>query len=64
MPKLKTKKAALKRFRLTATGKLVRRHSGARHLLTHKARNRKRRLTSKAAISGADRRRVKKMLLI
>ena len=64
MPKQKTKKAAAKRFRLTASGKIVRRHSGARHILTSKPRNRKRRLASKALVSKADTRRVKRMLLV
>ncbi|MBI1745102.1 MAG: 50S ribosomal protein L35 [Acidobacteria bacterium] len=64
MPKLKTKKSAAKRFRVTASGKIVRRHSGARHILTHKPRSRKRKLTSKGLVSKADTARVKKMLVI
>ncbi len=44
MPKLKTHKGASKRFKKTATGKVVRRHAFARHILTSKARSRKRRL--------------------
>jgi len=36
MPKLKTHKGAAKRFRLTATGKIKRGHSHARHILTKK----------------------------
>ena len=42
MPKLKTHKGAAKRFRLTATGKVKRGHSHARHILTSKTTKRKR----------------------
>ena len=44
MPKLKTHKGAAKRFKKTGTGKVVRHHSGARHILTSKGPARKRRL--------------------
>jgi large subunit ribosomal protein L35 len=59
---LKTHKGAAKRFKLTATGKVLRRHSGARHILTSKARKRKRRLTQVALVSSADARHVRAML--
>jgi large subunit ribosomal protein L35 len=42
--KLKTHKGAAKRFKITGTGKVMRRHSFARHILTSKASKRKRRL--------------------
>jgi large subunit ribosomal protein L35 len=44
MPKLKTHKGAAKRFKKTGTGKVVRRHAFARHILTSKSRSRKRKL--------------------
>lgn len=44
MPKLKTHKGASKRFKKTGTGKVVRNHAFARHILTSKARKRKRKL--------------------
>jgi large subunit ribosomal protein L35 len=44
MPKLKTHKGAAKRFKKTGTGKIVRRHAMARHILTSKGQGRKRRL--------------------
>ena len=44
MPKLKTHKGASKRFKKTGTGKVVRHHSFARHILTSKTRSRKRKL--------------------
>ena len=56
MPKLKTHKGAAKRFRLTATGKIKRGHSHARHILTKKTKKRKRRLRQAAMVSHGDRR--------
>lgn len=44
MPKAKTKKALLSRFKLTATGKLLRHKQGKRHILTKKSPKRKRHL--------------------
>ena len=44
MPKLKTHKGASKRFKKTGTGKVVRNHAFARHILTSKSRKRKRKL--------------------
>ena len=44
MPKLKSHRGAAKRFKKTGTGKIIRHHSFARHILTSKARKRKRRL--------------------
>jgi large subunit ribosomal protein L35 len=50
MPKMKTHKGASKRFKKTGTGKFVRHHSGARHILTSKARSRKRKLRHSAVV--------------
>jgi large subunit ribosomal protein L35 len=44
MPKMKTHKGAAKRFKKTGTGKIVRHHAMARHILTSKTRSRKRKL--------------------
>ncbi len=54
MPKLKTHKGASKRFRKTGTGKVVRRHAFARHILTSKARSRKRRLRQSVVADSAN----------
>lgn len=62
MPKLKTHKGAAKRFRITATGKIKRGHSHARHILTKKTNKRKRHLDIDALVSDADLDRVKRML--
>jgi large subunit ribosomal protein L35 len=43
--KMKTHKGASKRFAKTGTGKIVRRKAGKRHLLSHKGRDHKRRLS-------------------
>jgi large subunit ribosomal protein L35 len=44
MPKMKSHKGSKKRFRVTATGKLVRSQAGKRHLNSHKTGKRKRHL--------------------
>lgn len=62
MPKLKTHKGAAKRFKRTGTGKLLRRHSFARHLLTSKPRSRKRRLGQPITVAKADQAALKEML--
>lgn len=62
MPKLKTHKGAAKRFRLTATGKVKRGHSHARHILTSKTTKRKRLLDIDGTVSKADEKPTKKML--
>ena len=62
--KRKTTKSAAKRFKVTGTGKIMRRHSHARHILTKKSRKRVRKLVDSAVVSKADSKRVKKMLNI
>ncbi len=54
MPKMKTKRAAAKRFRVTGKGKFKRAKRGRRHILSNKNRKRKRRLGETAYIDGAD----------
>jgi len=60
--KLKTKRAAAKRFRLTGKGKIKRRHAYASHILTKKSAKRKRNLRKWVVISSGDEKRVKRML--
>jgi len=62
MPKLKTHKGAAKRFRITATGKVKRGHSHARHILTKKSNKRKRLLDIDVLVAKADQKRVEAML--
>lgn len=51
MPKMKTHKSAAKRYKVTATGKIVRRQAGIGHLLEHKSASRKRRIFKMISIS-------------
>ncbi|MBI1956639.1 MAG: 50S ribosomal protein L35 [Acidobacteria bacterium] len=62
MPKLKTHRGAAKRFRKTATGKFVRQHSHARHILTSKTSKRKRKLDQSELVAPADIKRVRALL--
>ncbi len=62
MPKQKTKRAAMKRFRLTGKGRVRRRRAFKRHILTKKHPKRKRNLRSPARVSKADERRIKRVL--
>ena len=58
MPKLKTKKAAKKRFRVTGSGKIKRDKANHEHIATKKGRDRKNRLKKGAYVSAGDRRNV------
>jgi large subunit ribosomal protein L35 len=60
--KLKTRKAAAKRFKLTAGGKVMRGHAYARHILTSKPSKRKRKLGENTTVAPADVARVHAML--
>ena len=51
MPKLKTHRAAAKRYKVTGTGKITRRHAGIGHLLQHKSEGRKRKIFGDIAVS-------------
>lgn len=64
MPKLKTKKSAAKRFRLTGSGKKIfRRKANKNHLLDHKSAERKRRrLDNLSLVSEQDEKNVRRML--
>lgn len=62
--KLKTKKGAAKRMKVTGTGKIIRGHAFKSHILTKKTRKRKRHLRKEGLISKADMGRAKAMLLL
>ena len=64
MPKLKTKKSAAKRFRLTGSGKKIfRRKANKNHLLQHKSVERKRRrLDNLSLVAEQDEKQVRRML--
>lgn len=64
MPKMKTNSSAKKRFALTGSGKIKRKHAFKRHILTKKEKDRKRGLTKSGLVSAADTPNVKFMLTI
>ena len=62
MPKLKTHKGASKRFKKTGTGKVIRGHAFARHILTSKTRSRKRKLAQGVVADDTDQPKLKRMI--
>ncbi|MDO9256763.1 MAG: 50S ribosomal protein L35 [Bacteroidales bacterium] len=62
MPKMKSKSAAKKRFTLTGTGKLKRKHAYHSHILTKKSNKRKRNLGYTVVVDKADVKAVRDML--
>ena len=64
MPKTKTHSSAKKRFKVTGTGKVKRKHAYKSHILTKKETKRKRNLTHAGLVSSADMNRVKDMLVM
>ncbi len=62
MPKLKTKKAVRKRFKISAGGKVMKHQSFRRHLLGDKSTARKRRLRRPMEVDATDVKRVKRCL--
>jgi large subunit ribosomal protein L35 len=62
MPKIKSVKAAAKRFKKTASGGFKRGHAYKRHILTKKSAKRKRHLRGEGAVSKADAKNVERML--
>lgn len=64
MPKMKTNSSAKKRFSITGTGKIKRKHAFKSHILTKKAKDRKRALTKSGLVHHSDLNNVKLMLTI
>ncbi|WP_114750190.1 50S ribosomal protein L35 [Pleomorphovibrio marinus] len=64
MPKVKTKSSAKKRFKLTGTGKIRRKHAFKSHILTKKSTKRKKNLTKMGEVHKRDEGRVRNMLWI
>ena len=62
VPKMKTHSGAAKRFRVTGTGKVMRRRANRNHLLEHKASKRTRRLSRDLTLAKADVRKIKNLL--
>jgi len=62
MPKMKTHSGAKKRFKVTGSGKIMRRQTNMRHNLEHKSSRRTRRLTGEEPVAAADTKRIKRLL--
>ncbi|MBE6239426.1 MAG: 50S ribosomal protein L35 [Bacteroidales bacterium] len=62
MPKMKTNSGSKKRFTLTGTGKVKRKHAYKSHILTKKTKKQKRNLTHIAIVASVDEKRVKALL--
>lgn len=62
--KQKTRKSAVKRFKVTKTGKLLHRGHGMRHLRSKKSKKRIRSLKQPKELTGVNRKKVKRMLAI
>lgn len=62
MPKMKTKSGAKKRFELTGTGKVKRKHAFHSHILTKKHKKRKRNLTKTALVHSRDEKNILELL--
>ena len=64
MPKMKTNSGAKKRFALTGTGKIKRKHAFKSHILTKKTKKQKRNLTHIGLVSSVDENNVKHLLCL
>jgi large subunit ribosomal protein L35 len=62
MPKMKTHSGSGKRFRLTGTGKVMRRRANRQHYFEHKPSTRTRRLKNEVLLSPADAKKIKRLL--
>jgi len=64
MPKMKTNRGAAKRFKLTGSGKIKRKHAFANHILTKKSKKRKLKLSHFTVVDKADEGNIKRLLTI
>ena len=62
MPKMKTHRGAAKRFKVTGSGKIMRRKAGMNHILEKKPSTRTRRLNREAEVVGGDKARIERLL--
>ena len=62
MPKMKTRRGAAKRFKMTGTGKVKRRRGYLRHININKTRKQKRRLGKPAIVDKANEKAIKRLL--
>ena len=64
MPKMKTKGGAKKRFRITGTGKIKRKHAFKSHILTKKSKKRKLKLTHDGLVHKSDEANIRQQLTL
>ncbi|RMF06303.1 MAG: 50S ribosomal protein L35 [Candidatus Neomarinimicrobiota bacterium] len=62
MPKMKTRRSAAKRFKLTGSGKIKRNKANHRHMLIRRPKKAKRKMRQAAIVVSAENRRVRRML--
>ena len=62
MPKIKTNRAAAKRFRVTASGKLKRNKGFKSHLLSSKGKKRKRHLRQGTTVAAVEQKNIRKLI--
>ena len=62
MPKMKTHRGAKKRYKITGSGKILRRQVNRAHILEKKPSTRTRRLAGDVEVTGGDRKRVRRQL--
>ena len=62
MPKIKTNRAAAKRFRVTGTGKIKRNKGFKRHILSSKNKKRKRHLRKASTVSAVEARNIRQLI--
>lgn len=62
MPKMKTRRAAAKRFSKTSSGKIKRNHAFMNHMLEHKPKKAKRKLRKSTTVSKSDVKRIKQLI--
>jgi large subunit ribosomal protein L35 len=62
MPKMKTHSGTARRFKITGSGKVMRRRANMNHLLEHKASKRTRRLNKDQVVAPSDAKKIKKLL--
>ncbi|HJM11552.1 MAG: 50S ribosomal protein L35 [Candidatus Marinimicrobia bacterium] len=62
MPKMKTRRSAAKRFKLTGTGRIRRNKANHRHMLIRRSKSAKRKMRNAGLVSSAEENRVRKML--
>lgn len=64
MPKMKTRRGAAKRFKLTASGRIKRNKANHRHMLIRRSNKAKRKMRQGTIVSAGDRKNVRRMLCV